>query len=314
MKYRNLFFFMLLFTLLTACGSSPAPSSGLPEEWSGMYAGAQGTVMTLVSDGTARIGHASSAETIDMDSSWDFADDVITVHCKAYGYDISSNTGLQSDGILLFKSTEPTWDPEPFLKISSETAVLSKDDYLAMMEDIDFNIEGLPSHDSTGWDASSYSTAVVGGIAFHVPSYYQLQKSSDSSISYVVMDEDEVPVLFVISISGDAFSDEDFRKAKYDLPNSFMKELGANGHRIMDAGNCRIAGFQSRRFTFYADTEEYGENHVRAAIINNTESGKCVSVCLLQNLDSLHDYFDDFNTTIETAAPSPEMKARIGLD
>ena len=78
---------MLLFTLLTACGSSPAPSSGLPEEWSGTYAGAQGTVMTLVSDGTARIGHASSAETIDMDSSWDFADDVITVHCKACGYE-----------------------------------------------------------------------------------------------------------------------------------------------------------------------------------------------------------------------------------
>ena len=122
-------------------------------------------------------------------------------------------------------------------------------------------------------------------------------------MSYVVMDEDEVPVLFVISISGDAFSDEDFRKAKYDLPNSFMKELGANGHRIMDAGNCRIAGFQARRFTFYADTEEYGENHVRAAVINNTESGKCVTVCLLQNLDSLHDYFDDFNTTIETADP-----------
>ena len=303
MKYRDLFFFMLLFTILTACGRSSAPSPVLPEEWAGTYGGAQGTVMTLVHDGTARIGHAAADEDIDMDSSWDLTDDVINVHCKARGYDISADTRLQSDGILLFKSADPAWDPEPFLKISSETTAFSKDDYLAMMEDIDFNIEGLPSHDSTGWDASSYSTAVVGGITFHVPSYYQLQKSSDSSISYVVMDEDEVPVLFVISISGDAFSDEDFRKAKYDLPNSFMKELGANGHRIMDAGNCRIAGFQSRRFTFYADTEEYGENHVRAAIINNTESGKCVSVCLLQNLDSLHDYFDDFSTTLETAFP-----------
>ena len=303
MKYRNLFLFMLLFTILAACGSSSAPSLVLPEEWTGTYAGAQGTVMTLVSNGTARIDHAASDEDIDKDSSWDLTDDVINVHCKARGYDISADTRLQSDGILLFKSAEPAWDPEPFLKISSETAVFSKDDYLAMMEDIDFNIEGLPSHDSTGWDASSYSTAVVGGITFHVPAYYQLQESSDSSMSYVVMDEDEVPVLFVISISGGAFSDEDFRKAKYDLPNSFMKELGANGHRIMDAGNCRIAGFQARRFTFYADTEEYGENHVRAAVINNTESGKCVTVCLLQNLDSLHDYFDDFNTTIETADP-----------
>ena len=303
MKYRNLFLFMLLFTMLTACGSSSAPSSVLPEEWTGTYAGAQGTVMTLVSDGTARIGHAAADEDIDMDSSWDLTDDVINVHCKARGYDISANTRLQSDGILLFKSSEPAWDPEPFLKISSETAVFSKDDYLAMMEDIDFNIEGLPSHDSTGWDASSYSTAVVGGITFHIPSYYQLQESTDSSMSYVVMDEDEVPVLFIIRISGDAFSDDDFRKAKYSLSNDFMKALGVNGHRIMDAGNCRIAGFQARRSTFYADTEEYGENHVRAAIINSTESGKCVTVCLLQNLDSLHDYFDDFNTTLETAAP-----------
>ena len=126
MKYRNLFFFMLFFTILTACGSSPAPSSGLPEEWSGTYAGAQGTVMTLVSDGTARIGHAASDETIDMDSSWDFADDVITVHCKACGYDISSNTGLQSDGILLFKSTEPAWDPEPFLKPFFPKMIISR--------------------------------------------------------------------------------------------------------------------------------------------------------------------------------------------
>ena len=298
-SFLPLFFFMLLFTILTSCGRS----SALPEEWAGTYAGAQGTVMTLVSDGTARIGHAAADENIDMDSSWGFSDGVISVHCKARGYDVSASTRLQSGGILLFRSAEPAWDPEPFLRISSETTVFSKDDYLAMTEDIDFNIEGLPSHDSTSWDASSYSTAVVGGITFHVPAYYQLQQSSDASMSYVVMDEDEIPVLLVISTWGDAFSDEDFRKAKYGLQNDFMKELGVNGHRIMDAGNCEIAGFQSRLFTFYADTEKNGENHVRAAIINNTESRKCVSVCLLQNLDSLHDYFDDFKTTIETAAP-----------
>ena len=322
MGYRKLIIFMLLFTLVTACGNSSAPSPGAslessipetppasvhPEEWAGTYAGARGTVMTLVSDGTARIGHVASDNSIDMDSSWDLSDDMLNVHCKAYGYDISANARLQSDGILLFKSAGPAWEPEPFLKISSASTAFSKDDYLAMIEDIDFNIEGLPSHESTGWDASSYITAVVGGIEFHIPEYYQLQRSTDSSMSYAYKDKDNVVVLFNISTTGTALSDDDFRKEKYRLANDFMKELGVNGHRIMDVRNCRIAGFQSRLFTFYADTAQNGENHVRAACINNTESGKCVSVCLLQNLDSLYDYFDDFNTTIETAVPASDQ-------
>ena len=302
MKFRKLLFFMLLFTILTACGSSSA--SFHPVEWAGTYAGAHGTVMTLASDGKARIGHAASDENVDTDSSWALSDDTITVHCKAGGYDISANTRLQSDGILLFKSEEPTWDPEPFLRISEASTVLSKDDHLAILEDIDFNIEGVPSHESTGWDASSYTTAAVGGIEFHVPEYYQLQSSSDSSMSYAFKDKDGVVVLFNISITGSALSDEDFRKEKYRIQNDFMKELGVNGHRIMDAGNCRIAGFQSRLFTFFADTAQDGQNHVRTAFINNTQSGKCVSVCLLQNLDSLYDYVEDFNTIIETAAAS----------
>ena len=112
--------------------------------------------------------------------------------------------------------------------------------------------------------------------------------------------EDEPAVLK----AANAVSDDDFTKEKYRLQNDFMKELGVNGHRIMDARNCRIAGFQSRLFTFYADTAQDGQNHVRTAFINNTQSGKCVSVCLLQNLDSLYDYVEDFNTMIETAAAS----------
>ena len=299
MKYGKLIIFILIITIVTACGNSSAVR---PEEWVGTYAGAHGTVMTLLSDGTARIGHVASDNDIDKHPSWDYSDDTITVHCKAYGYDISASTSLQSDGILLFKSEEPAWDPEPFLRISSESAVYSKDDYLAMMDDLEFNIEGVPSHESTGWDASSYTAAVVGGIEFHVPDYFQLQKSSDSSMSYSFKDKDGVVVLFNISITGDALSDDDFRKEKYRFQNDLMKESGVNGHRIMDAGNCSIAGFQSRLFTFYADTAENGENHVRLAVINNTESGKCVSVCLLQNLDALYDYIEDFNTVIETAA------------
>lgn len=293
---------MLLFTILTACSNSS--SSFHPKEWAGTYAGAHGTVMSLAGDGTAWIGHAAPDENIDMDSSWDLSDDMINVHCKAYGYDISASTRLQSDGILLFKSEEPAWDPEPFLRISESSAALSKDDYPAILEDVDFNIEGVPSHESTGWDASSYTAAVVGGIEFHVPEYYQLQRSTDSSMSYAFKDKDGVVVLFTISITGNALSDEDFRKEKYRIQNDFMKELGVNGHRIMDARNCRIAGFQSRLFTFYADTAQDGQNHVRTAFINNTQSGKCVSVCLLQSLDSLYDYVEDFNTMIDTAAAS----------
>lgn len=300
MKYWRLLIFILLFTMVTACGNSS--SSFHPKEWAGTYAGAHGTVMTLAGNGTARISHASSDENIDTDSSWDLSDDMISVHCKAYGYDISASTRLQSDGVLLFKSADPAWDPEPFLRISEASTALSKDDYLAMIEDVDFSIEGVPSHESTGWDASSYTTAVVGGIEFHVPDYYQLQRSTDSSMSYAFKDKDGVTVLFSISITGDALSDDDFMKEKYRFQNDFMKELGVNGHRIMDARNCRIAGFQSRLFTFYADTAQDGENHVRTACINNTESGKCVSVCLLQHMDSLYDYVEDFNTIIETAA------------
>ena len=166
MKYWRLLIFILLFTMVTACGNSS--SSFHPKEWAGTYAGAHGTVMTLAGNGTARIGLASSDENIDTDSSWELSDDMISVHCKAYGYDISASTRLQSDGVLLFKSPEPAWDPEPFLRISEASTALSKDDYLAMIEDVDFSIEGVPSHESTGWDASSYTTAVVGGMAKHV--------------------------------------------------------------------------------------------------------------------------------------------------
>ena len=93
MTYKNTFFFMLLFTMLTACGSSSAlfpgvspkpPASVHPEEWAGTYAGAQGTVMTLAGNGTAHIGHAASDKPVDMESSWDFSDEMINVHCPSF--------------------------------------------------------------------------------------------------------------------------------------------------------------------------------------------------------------------------------------
>ena len=315
MKYSVLFsVFILSAITLVSCNSSSSPSatsktseetkssdSALNAEWTGTYGGAQGTVMTLASDGKAYIGYLSSDDNIDMDSSWFYTTDTLHVVCKSFGYEIFADTEVRDDDILLFKSEDPGWNPEPFVKISSAATVFSKDHYLAMMEDFDFHIEGLPTHDRTKWNpSSSYETTVIGGLEFRIPEYYKTTESGDQSITYGVKDENNALTLITIRIIGDALSDEDFRKVKYGFPDLFMKNMRAEGHRIMDAKNCIIAGQQARLFTFYADTENYGQNHIRVACINNTKDGHCISVSIMQSLDSLHDFINDYDKIIET--------------
>ena len=323
MKYSVLFsVFILSAITLVSCNSSSSPSatsktseetkssdSALNAEWTGTYGGAQGTVMTLASDGKAYIGYLSSDDNIDMDSSWFYTTDTLHVVCKSFGYEIFADTEVRDDDILLFKSEDPGWNPEPFVKISSAATVFSKDHYLAMMEDFDFHIEGLPTHDRTKWNpSSSYETTVIGGLEFRIPEYYKTTESGDQSITYGVKDENNALTLITIRIIGDALSDEDFRKVKYGFPDLFMKNMRAEGHRIMDAKNCIIAGQQARLFTFYADTENYGQNHIRVACINNTKDGHCISVSIMQSLDSLHDFINDYDKIIETAALVADSK------
>lgn len=320
MKYAKSLIILLALLVLTSCGSSSSASqasgpssqsteseSSYPVEWVGTYGGAQGTVLTLVGDGTARIGFLPSDKTIDMDSSWEFSDDSVIVHCKAYEYDISANTKERDDGILLFESEEPRWNPEPFIKISSAATVFSKDDYLAMMEDIDFHIESLPSHDSTGWDSSSsYTEVTSGGLLFKVPGYFTMTDSEDTDLSYVVKDHDDVGILLRIQDLGDALTDDKYKTEKYGWPDTFMEGTGVKGHHIMDVKNCRIAGQPARLFTFYANTDNLGEYHVRVACINNTDSGRFISVSILQNLDTLHDFISDYDRMIEQVSLAPD--------
>ena len=292
-----------------ASGGTRSPDSALTAEWAGTYGGAQGTVMTLAIDGKAYIGYLSSDENIDMDSSWSYTTDTLHVICKSFGYEIFADTEVRDDDILLFMSEDPSWNPEPFVKISSAATVFSKDHYLAMMEDIDFNIEGLPTHDRTKWNpSSSYETVVIGGLEFRIPGYYKATESGDHSITYGVKDENNALTLITIRVIGNALSGEDFRKVKYGFPDLFMKNMGAKNHRIMDAKNCIIAGQQARLFTFYTETENYGQNHIRVACINNVKSGHCISVSIMQSLDSLHDFINDYDKIIEAAVLVADSK------
>ena len=314
MKSIKFLFVLLLPFIISACGG-PSANSGtasgpgsdaqlLPEEWAGTYGGPLGKIMTLASDGSAHLYDLSSDETIDNDSSWAFEDERIIVRFKSYGYDLFANTEMKDYDVLIFNPEDPDRSQEPFVKISDEFSKLNKDDYLALMDNVVFHVEGLPSSDATGQTKDSAAeTASLGGMEFLIPAYFQkVGSGGEDDLSYAVTDEGGPEILLSVIDAGTSLAEDEFRKEKYSLPEAYMKELGCGETRILDARNSEVGGQQARILTFYADTADYGPVHIRLTCINNAAGGRLLAAYLVQSLDTLHDYIEDFDRGLETAS------------